>query len=45
MGDAALADRVFQRPDHMLLPQDIFKDLGSPFSSQNEVFHGFSCEA
>ena len=45
VGDALAGDRVLQRPDHMLLPQDVFKDLGSAFSGENAVFHGCSCEA
>ena len=42
MGDTLLGDRIFQGPDHGFLPQDVFKDLGPPFSGQYEVFHGYS---
>jgi hypothetical protein len=39
VGDAPAGDRILQRPDNMLLPQDVFKDLGSAFSGENAVFH------
>jgi len=45
MRQSALADRVLQRLDHVILPQKIVKDLGPILAREDLITHGIKNNA